>query len=193
MAGEQEQAFETRLVHAARQGPEGAFSQLVERYYSSIYSYLMRQCANPQLAEDLAQETMVNAYQSIENLKEPERFSSWLFAIARNELYSVFRRRRLREFISLDRLLARIADHVPRPLRESDQTDRYAERDVVRRALAELPQTLREPLVLSQGCGFTGPEIAQLLDISEVAVRQRIHRANARGRGSLTAAAAAAS
>lgn len=177
MARRWHRALETQLIEAAQRGSEGAFTQLIERYYSPIFSYLMRECANRQLAEDLAQETFVGVYQNLGTLRESDHFRAWLFAIARNQMYGAFRRRRLRAFISLDRLLARIGDHLPGPLRESDEIDRYAERDAVRRALAELPRTLREPLVLSQGCGFNGPEIAELLGISEDAARQRIHRA----------------
>jgi RNA polymerase sigma-70 factor, ECF subfamily len=164
------------LVVRARDGSVDAFELLVNRYHSMILNYLIRQTDDPEFAADLTQETFLDAYRSLDRVPEEASFAAWLYRIARNNLLNEWRRRRLRRMISLNQLLAgggaRSAS-----LRQPDTTAATVERDLIQQVLNELSPNLREALVLSSLCGFTGREVADILGISTAAAQRRIGRA----------------
>lgn len=126
-------------------------------------------------AQDVAQTTLLRAWRSIESLQsaEPGQMCSWLDRIARNTAIDLARQQARAQAV---------------PLRESIEDPANVHREVeVRemldgalRAIQELPQTLREPLILSVAEDLGAPEIAERLQISAAAVRQRISRARRR-------------
>ena len=81
-------------------GPSGgseaveAFNLLVSRWEKRVYNYLLRLTANREDALDLTQEVFLKAYQNLRNLDDPGRFGPWLYRIAHNEAYSMFRKRK---------------------------------------------------------------------------------------------------
>jgi len=169
------------LVAAARAGAASAFALLVERYYAPVLRTLARQTGDPELAADLAQETFEQAWRSLDRLWPAASVAPWLYGIARHRWRSVARRRRLRRFVSLDRLAAR--EQVAHPaLRAADPTSEVAARELVQRALAGLRPAEREALLLWRVWGFDCREVAALLAITPAAARQRLARAKARFR-----------
>ena len=74
------------LVRAAQKGSSQAFTVLVERYHAPVLRYLTRQLGSAELAEDLVQETFLDAYRSLRQLDERRAFAAWLYQIARNNL-----------------------------------------------------------------------------------------------------------
>ena len=172
---EAERAGERALVAAARAGSAAAFALLVERHHLAILRYLARQTGDRELAADLAQETFLDAYRSLGRLGEEVSFAAWLHRIARHNLLPAWRRRRLRRFVSLDRLWG------GEPAAAADEAA-CDERDLIQRALDGLGPALREALVLHDLQGFTGREVGAILGISPAAARQRVARARARFR-----------
>jgi RNA polymerase sigma factor (sigma-70 family) len=168
---------EEDLVDAATGGSDHAFTKLAERYYDSIFGYLVRQTGDRELAEDLAQETMVIAYRKIRTLEDGRRFPGWLFRIAQNELRSNRRRARLRQFFSLDKLRDDFGYTTPTNDRSSDPQS-ATERDQIQQVLDELSPNLRDALLLARLWGFPSKEVARILGISPSAARQRISRAD---------------
>jgi RNA polymerase sigma-70 factor (ECF subfamily) len=71
-----------------------AFNLLVSRWEKRVYNYLLRITANREDALDLTQDVFLKAYQNLRKLDDPGRFAPWLYRIAHNEAYSVFRKRR---------------------------------------------------------------------------------------------------
>ena len=173
------QGLETEedLVAAATGGSDHAFTMLAERYYDSIFGYLVRQTGQRELAEDLAQETMVIAYRKIRTLEDGRRFPGWLFRIAQNELRSNRRRARLRQFLSFDKLREDFGFDSPSTDRSNDPGT-ATERDQIQQVLDELSPNLRDALLLARLWGFPSKEVARILDISPSAARQRISRAD---------------
>lgn len=124
------------LVLRARQGDERAFAGLVARFERSMFAHFLAQVASVTEAEELAHDTFVRAFLGLEHLEAPERFTSWLYGIARNthREWSKARGRRAaslpdepadardgepsRRAALLHRELLRIVDGLPEPYRE---------------------------------------------------------------------------
>jgi len=161
-----------RVADAAR------FATLTERYYPHVLRFLTRQTGDPDLADDLTQETFVAAFRHRSQLRDDEAFPGWIFQIARNQFRAALRRRQVRSVISLDWLFDRPGPVDP-AMQCSDQSGSVAHRDDIQRALDRLAPAPREALLLHALGGFTGAEVARILDISHEAARKRIHRAEA--------------
>lgn len=168
---------EEDLVAAAAGGSDHAFTKLAERYYGPIFGYLVRQTGDRELAEDLAQETMVIAYRKIRTLADGQRFAGWLFRIAQNEMRSNRRRARIRQFLSIDRLREEFG-FAPATTDRSSDPHTATERDQIQQVLDQLSPNLREALLLARLWGFPSKDVARILDISPSAARQRISRAD---------------
>ncbi len=85
---------DTDLIRQAAKGNVEGFNLLVSRWEKRVYNYLLRITANREDALDLTQDTFLKAYQNLRKLDDPGRFAPWLYRIAHNEAYSMFRKRR---------------------------------------------------------------------------------------------------
>ena len=74
---------EVTLIRNAQQGNSASFSELVIIYQKQISSYLVTKCYNSNDAEDIMQETFINAYKYIQSYNENWKFSTWLYTIAK--------------------------------------------------------------------------------------------------------------
>jgi hypothetical protein len=81
-------------IRKARRGDVEAYNLLISRWERRIYNYLLRIVANREDALDLSQDDFLKAYQNLRKLDDPARFAPWLYRIAHNEAYSLFRKRR---------------------------------------------------------------------------------------------------
>jgi RNA polymerase sigma-70 factor (ECF subfamily) len=82
------------LIRQAARGSVEAYNLLVSRWEKRVYNYLLRITANREDALDLTQDVFLKAYQNLRKLDDPARFVPWLYRIAHNEAYSMFRKRR---------------------------------------------------------------------------------------------------
>ena len=82
------------LIRQATQGNVESFNLLVSRWEKRVYNYLLRITANREDALDLTQDAFLKAYQNLRKLDDPGRFAPWLYRIAHNEAYSMFRKRK---------------------------------------------------------------------------------------------------
>ena len=88
----QRQQIDADLVRRSSGGSKEAFAELTERYYRPVCAFLWKRVQRTDLVEDLAQETFLEAFRSVNNLSHPEQFSTWLFGIARNRCGKWLRR-----------------------------------------------------------------------------------------------------
>jgi RNA polymerase sigma-70 factor (ECF subfamily) len=167
---------EQQLVVAAKTGCSDAFNQLTERYYGPMLRYFTRHTGNHELAADLAQDTFCDAFRRLDHLQVDRPFPAWLFRIGHYNLLHAWRRQGTRRIVSLDTYVDQ-AGEAQRALHQPDRTISVNERDCIRQTLAMLTPTLREPLLLHSGYGYTSEEIANILGIAPTAVRQRLARA----------------
>ncbi len=141
----------------------------------------LRVCGDRADAEDLVQETFLQAYRNFESFEGRSEFSTWLYTIASR---ICFRKRRRRagqpEHVeSLEALLPSTENTLP-DLETLDPLDgvlREEIRDEVARALAELPFQFRVPCLLKEIAGFSLAETAEILGLKEATVKTRVHRA----------------
>jgi len=82
------------LIRQATRGSVESFNLLVSRWEKRVFNYLLRITGNREDALDLTQDTFLKAYQNLRKLDDPARFAPWLYRIAHNEAYSMFRKRR---------------------------------------------------------------------------------------------------
>lgn len=169
---------ESALIAAAKAGDDAAFVVLVEPLQSKLLAYLSRLTGDDAQAEDLAQETLINAHRELRTLRQDHSFEGWVFRIARNQARMTWRRARLIRMISLDWVIARPAP-VPSRLHHADRTIGCHEAEVIGMILADLSPTLRETLLLHDDAGFGTPEIAAILGVSVSTAEKRLSRARA--------------
>ncbi len=161
---------------------------------SALYNAAHRMTGNEHDAEDLVQETYVEAFRHADQLRSLARARAWLFRILRNRFVSAARRRRARpELAVIDGGLeaaeeAAAAQHPPQL--ERGVIGRLA-RPAILQALSRLPEEMRTALLLCDLEGFTYDEIAEITDCPLGTVRSRIARARAQLARQLAAHAAA--
>jgi RNA polymerase sigma-70 factor (ECF subfamily) len=154
------------------------FSDLYARHSERILRYLARKVLEPEVAVDLTAETFAQAYLGLHRFRgdTEEEASAWLFGIARNLL-----RRYVRKGAAERRAIERLGIDVP-PLDAEDHS-RIEElagladvRAAARNGLANLPEDQRRALVLRIVEELPYPEVAERLDVTEVAARARVSR-----------------
>ncbi|MGD2175731.1 MAG: sigma-70 family RNA polymerase sigma factor [Candidatus Brocadiaceae bacterium] len=177
------------LVRLARQGEDQAFGDLVERHQDYIYNAVFHLVGSEKDAEDLAQEVFVRAYEGLGSFEGRAKFTTWVYGIMLNTVRSFWRRQGRRDVVSLD--LARDDPDSPTPEPPADgegpvrMAIRQEQVSVVRAAIAELEDDLREILVLRDIQGFTYDEMAETLAVPQGTVKSRLHRARQRLKDSL--------
>jgi RNA polymerase sigma-70 factor (ECF subfamily) len=174
-------------------GAERAVAGLVASEGPRLYGLARRLCGDPADAEDLVQETLLQAFRSWHQLADKESPRPWLYAIARRACQRMRRPRAGQppRLEPLDDLLPRPAATVPdlAALEQGPHADRLREeaREIVERALATLPLPFRLPLVLADIAELGTAEIAAVLGLREATVKTRIHRARLKLRAALAA------
>ncbi|MGE5199839.1 MAG: RNA polymerase sigma factor, partial [Rhodospirillaceae bacterium] len=142
-----------------------------------LYSFLARLSRSRDVAEDLAEETWLRLVASGGRLRPDTRLGPWLFTVARNLYYSYCRSRALSEAAS-DGLIGLWPGGSPRPSPFEETAARELERRV-EHALAVLPATYREALLLVGTEGLAPTEAAGVCGLAPEAFRQRLSRARA--------------
>ena len=178
-------------LEALRDGDRAEFARLVEVFSPMIYRLGLKMLNNPQDAEDILQETFIKAYRHIGNFDGRSSVSTWLYRIATNEALMSIRRKRP-ETISFD--VPSIYDTEPQePLQIVDwcclPEDEFLTSEGRARlddASNRLPTSLRVVFILRDIEGLSTRETAEVLEISEMAVKTRLSRARLRLREDLS-------
>jgi RNA polymerase sigma-70 factor (ECF subfamily) len=167
---------EDKLVRDFQSGDDLAFATLYNRYKRSIYIFCWKMLLDVEAAKDCVQEVFLRVYERRDQLKQPERFNSWLFAIARNQCLSLCRRSKYEIAEEFDFDLA--SDSA------ADAPDRFVERqesaDLLSKSLARLKLEYREVLLLREFQNLSYREIAEVLGETESAVKSKIFKARQR-------------
>ncbi|MFZ5670773.1 MAG: RNA polymerase sigma factor [Pseudomonadota bacterium] len=170
---------ERALAARARAGDEAAFARLMAGGKDRLYAFIRRYTGDADEAYDLLQETFVSAWRALDRYDADRPFPAWLRGIAINKCRDWSRRRAVRRwFVRADRLeapaAARIADAAPS--QETALIDRQR-LDALDAAIAALPPSLKEPLLLTALEGMSQAEAGRQLGISAKAVEVRVYRA----------------
>lgn len=170
-------ANEARLVEEARHGDQAAFGELVQRYERRVIRVIQQFVRDEDLAQDLAQETFLRAYQRLDQFDPARRFGPWLFRIGVNLTLDYLRRRKRRGWWSLftDASATRAPDP-PSP----DPRQALDLRQEVEAVLQRIPEKYRTVLVLRDLENFSTSEIAAILHRKEATIRWRLAEARQR-------------
>jgi len=173
------------LAQLAARGREMAFRELLNRYERPIFSLVFRMVRDRTLAEDLAQEAFIRAFNAIDTYKPGFKFSSWIFKIANNHTIDYLRKRKL-ETVSIDG-----SPHARNPEEEAqtrlvvasheEAPDRYVEAKElggqIEEAIGRLRPEYRTAVLLRHVEGHTYEEIADIMDLPLGTVKTYLHRA----------------
>jgi RNA polymerase sigma factor (sigma-70 family) len=168
-------ASDAELVAESLRGNREAFAAIVGRYQSLVCSLTYSATGDLARSEDLAQETFIAAWKSLRGLKEPAKLKSWLCGIARNLVHNTIRREQRQPAANAEDVSAIIDAASPEPL-PSERAISQEEQALMWRALADIPETYREPLVMFYREQQSITRVAAALDLSEDAVKQRLSR-----------------
>ena len=158
-------------VLLAGNGDEAAFRRLVERSANTVCSIALAIVRNVEASEDIAQETFLAAWSNLRNLRNPSSFLPWLRQVTRNQAH-LWRRSHHRE-ISDDAIVAAAMDARPSA---TDNLIADEEQRLLAEVLDQLPDDAREVLILYYREDSSTRHVAELLGISDAAVRQRLSR-----------------
>ncbi|HEY8666702.1 MAG TPA: sigma-70 family RNA polymerase sigma factor [Tepidisphaeraceae bacterium] len=174
-----------QLLSAYRQGDKPSFGQLVERYERELFHFLVRFLGDRAAAEDVFQETFLQVHQSADQFDPQRRFRPWLFTIAANKARDLMRSQARRptnplqasispgdeesgQFIDLMQSAAALPGE-PMEKQELQQ--------LVQKTVNNMPEHLREILLLSYFHQFPYKQISDILNIPLGTVKSRLHAA----------------
>jgi RNA polymerase sigma-70 factor (ECF subfamily) len=174
-----------QLIAAYRAGDRASFAELVGRYQRELFHFLVRFMSDRAAAEDVFQETFLQIHQSAENFDTQRRFRPWLFTIAANKARDLIRANARRptnplqatispgddesgEFIDL---MKSAADLPENPMQQRELQNK------VQQTVMNMPDHLREILLLSYFHQFPYKQISNILDIPLGTVKSRLHAA----------------
>lgn len=170
------------LARRAAGGEERAFTLLMRRHKSALHRFAHRYVGDADAALDVVQETFVSAWSNLARYDPDRPFGPWLRRIALNKCRDRARRLAVRRMILGDRDLDSAEARArpdPTPGAEAALV-RAQQRRRLDRAVAELPQSLREPLLLTWLEEMSHQEAAEILGVTPKAVETRLHRARRR-------------
>src|SRR3984957_12221451 len=137
---------DARLVDLGRNGDRDAFGQLVARYQSPVCALAYSACGDIAQSQDLAQETFIIAWRKLADLKEPAKFKSWLYGIARNLLNNSFRRQTRNPLAASEPLYESLASTAANS-NPTDHAISKEEQEILWRSLEQVPDPYREPII----------------------------------------------
>jgi RNA polymerase sigma-70 factor (ECF subfamily) len=178
-------AGESDLVPAVRLGSRVAFAEIHTIYSRRLYRIIVGITKSPEDAEDALQETFLQAYLAIDGFEGRSSIYSWLTRIAINSALTILRKRRARPHVLFDpqpeapteTIGFEPADTALNPEQKCDLHERQI---MLLRAIRKLDPQLRRPIWMQMMNGWSMREISRALNISEAAVKARLHRARLR-------------
>ena len=162
-----------RLIQRIAAGDRGALAELYALHGSALLRYLVQLSGDPELAQELLQETLLAIWRSAPSFEGRSTARTWCFGIARRRLRDARRRP-----LHLDDPWPQDSEDLASPeISPEDAALERMEIDQMARAVSELPILQREVLTLIFVDGFTGPEAASILNVPDGTVKSRLNAA----------------
>jgi len=178
----QDTSFDQALMQRVRVGDKAACAECIERHSPGVYRMAMRLTHDEAEAEDIVQDTFLQAFKSIDTFDARSSIMTWLYRITYNAFLMRRRQDHGGEFSIDESLQEDNALPVPEQLFDwcclPEQDFQANEvRTQLEQAIAELPETLRAVFILRELEGVSTQECSETLQISHDVVKQRLHRA----------------
>ncbi|MGD2069064.1 MAG: sigma-70 family RNA polymerase sigma factor [Gemmatimonadota bacterium] len=179
------QASDKELAALAAKGREPAFRELLVRYERPLFSLVFRMVRDRTLAEDLAQEAFIRAFNAIDSYKPSFKFSNWIFKIANNHTIDYLRKKKL-DTVSIDgsphATTQEEKERTAVTLESRDENPHeYVEHrelgDRIESAIGTLRPEYRTVILLRHVEGHSYDEIAEIMELPLGTVKTYLHRA----------------
>ena len=173
---------DVELIRRTLDGDDTAFTQLVRKYQKPVHALAWRKLGDFHTAEEITQDTFLKAYQKLATLKEPQRFSSWLYVIAARCCVAWLRKKRLLTQSLEETNLVQLekATYSGYVVEENERTSGETQREVVKKLLAKLQESERTIITLHYFSEMSSAEIGEFLGVSANTIRSRLRRAQQR-------------
>ena len=169
------------LMIRFQQGSIGAFEILFEKYRGPVFNFLYRMLnRQDDAAEDLLQEVFVKLVRARDFYEPRAKFSTWLFAIARNHCLNYLRSRRYaesRRSVSFEGDAAELKAGLAAREESRRKLEQKETQELLENAILSLPDDYREVFLLRAVQGFSHAEVSQMLKVNPATVRTHYHRA----------------
>jgi len=160
------------LVARLRASDHTAAAELVDIYYEQIYLFMRRLGHDRQISEDLTQESFLNAWHHIGQLRDGKALNGWLYRIAGNVSKLYWRKHKNKEVAGIE-----IIDMPDNKDQECDKVGHFEQLEQLKNAVAQLPSKLRQTIVLHYMQELSIAEAAEAADIREGTFKSRLNRA----------------
>lgn len=166
-------------------GDKDAFRELVTQYKDPLYAFLRRFLNQQQFVEEAFQETFLQLYKSRKTFEKGRPLRPWLFTIAANKAKDVLRKRQRQDTVSLGAMAEPSElsiDDVVNSLKSYeitpyDEVEKTEQAEKVRKIISQMPENLREILILAYFEQFSYKQMADILSIPIGTVKSRLHTA----------------
>jgi RNA polymerase sigma-70 factor (ECF subfamily) len=170
------------MIAAILAGEIQLFHELIRPYERSVYVMALSYLKNETDAEDVAQDAFIRAFRKLSLFRAESKFSTWLISITINEARTRLRRQALVRMEPLEQQPDEARGISPALLRDwreipSDALERQEFRNLIQRAVEQLPEIYQQVCLLRDVDELTINETAETLNISIPSVKVRLHRA----------------
>ena len=173
---------DVQLIRKILSGDDEAFNALVQKYQKSVHTLVWRNIGDFHYAEEITQDTFLQAYEKLSTLKNPSQFAGWLYVIANRLCIAWIREQRL-AMQPLDDTSVKIIDNLTyeRYILDQRETEAIERRyEIVEKLLAKLPESERTVMTLYYLGEMTTKEIGDFLSVPVNTILSRLHRARKR-------------
>lgn len=168
------ETIDNQLMFRVKEGNLDQMALLFDRHHPSLYGFFYHQTGIKEVSEDLVQTVFMNMIRSRATFTGTFKFETWMYTVARNALKDYYRRnKRTGNTVNTEEL----EEHIKETTTADHTLHRKEEELILRKALARLSETDRELIILSKYREMKYQEIAEILKLSEGAIKVRIHRA----------------
>ncbi len=173
---------DVKLIHRTLSGDDTAFSELVQKYQKSVHALAWRKIGDFHIAEEITQDTFLQAYKKLAALKNPNQFAGWLYVIADRRCKAWFRKKRIHtqslEATSKETLEKSAYADYDREQREDAAVEHR--RQIVQKLMEKLPESERTVMVLHYLGEMSCVAISKFLGVSPNTVKSRLKRGRER-------------
>ena len=170
------------LIHKFLNGDTGAFNTLVWRWEKPLFNFIYRNLGEQDAAKDVCQTVFIRTFKELKRLRDPDKFSSWIYRIAHNLCKDEFKRRKRHRVVYLDEMSnnedhAQSIRHVPDMSQQTPEDICHHEQvgEILKEMLQELPEEQRIVVVMKQYQGLKFTEIAAILNQPVNTIKSRLY------------------
>lgn len=164
-------AATTALVEKLKQGDEAAYHAMMQQWQKRVFNFALRYANDRYFAHEVVQNTFIQAFEKIHQLKDPAKLRSWLYRIASNNCSTEGRKRARRQVTEVNEQILSHAD----PNNPVVMVEKQELKQLVMDLLQQIPDEQREVIIMKEYEGLKFREISEALGLSENTVKSRMY------------------